>query len=312
MTLLKSKSAARDAGGTQTRVRAQQPIRWRAQIAAYLFLLPALALFAIFAWYPILNSIIMSFQNVSLNAESTWIGFRNYERMFADPVFISSWRNSFEFAILSILIGFFVPVLVGILVNEMKLAKGFFRVVYFLPSVIPALIAILVWKLIYAPSGGLLNAFIAALGGTGQNWLFNPALVKPSILIIMTWGGFGGTMLIYLASLQDLPVELYEAAEIDGATPWQRIRHITLPFLRPTMLVLLIVQVLGIVQIFLEPFVLTEGGPGQATTTPVLTLYRKAFLNGEYGLASAWSVLLMVVLGIISILYLRATRSQNS
>jgi multiple sugar transport system permease protein len=310
MTLLNSKPAA--AIDAPPRARTRQPIRWRAQIAAYLFLLPALALFAIFAWYPILNSVIMSFQDVSLNAESTWIGFRNYERMFADPVFVSSWRNSFEFAVLSILIGFFIPVLVGILVNEMKLAKGFFRVVYFLPSVIPALIAILVWKLIYAPSGGLLNSFITALGGTGQNWLFNPALVKPSILIIMTWGGFGGTMLIYLASLQDLPVELYEAAEIDGATPWQRIRHITLPFLRPTMIVLLIVQVLGIVQIFLEPFVLTEGGPGQATTTPVLTLYRKAFLNGEYGLASAWSVLLMVVLGVISILYLRATRSQSN
>jgi multiple sugar transport system permease protein len=299
---------------TQTLARRQswwQRINWQEQAVAYLFLLPALGAFTAFAWWPILNSVIMSFQDVSLidASQSTWVGFENYERMFADPTFQASWRNSLEFAVLSILIGFFVPVLVAILVNEMRQAKGFFRVVYFLPSVIPPLIAILVWRLIYSPlPGGLLNTLVMDLGLDRQGWLQDTVLVKPSILVIMTWGGFGGTMLIYLATLQDLPVELYEAAEIDGARPFQRMWHITIPHLRSTMLVLLIVQVLGIVQIFIEPLVLTQGGPGQATMTPVFTLYRKGFLNGDYGLASAWSVLLMVVLGIMSIIYLRVTR----
>jgi multiple sugar transport system permease protein len=280
-------------------------------VTAYLFLLPALLAFGVFAWWPILNSVVMSFQDVNLTdaSQSTWIGLRNYERMFVDPTFVASWRNSFEFAFLSVIIGFFVPVLVAILVNEMRLARGFFRVVYFLPTVIPPLIGILVWQLIYSPQpGGLLNQFVMELGGARQGWLQDPVLVKPSILIIMTWGGFGATMLIYLAALQDLPVELYEAAEIDGASLWQRVRYITLPHLRSTMLVLLIVQVLGIVQIFIEPLVLTEGGPGQATMTPVFTLYRKGFLSGDYGLAAAWSVLLMVVLGVLSIIYLRVAR----
>ncbi|MGQ9888408.1 MAG: carbohydrate ABC transporter permease [Aggregatilineales bacterium] len=286
-------------------------IDWSQQIPAYLFLLPALVSFTVFAWFPILNSVVMSFQSVNLvdASRSTWVGLRNYERMFADPTFAASWINSLEFTVLSIIIGFFVPVVVAVLVNEMRYARGFFRVVYFLPSVIPPLIGLLVWRLIYSPNpGGLLNSLVAALGIAPQQWLQNPTLVKPSILVIMTWGGFGGTMLIYLATLQDLPVELYEAAEIDGASIWQRGVHIVLPHLRSTMLVLLIVQVLGLVQIFIEPLVLTQGGPGQATMTPVFTLYRKGFLNGDYGLAAAWSVLLMIVLGVISFIYLRVAR----
>ena len=297
--------------GARAAPRRRWHIRWRDQIPAYLFLLPALIVFTLFAWWPILNSVIMSFQQVNLMdaGASEWVGWRNFERMFVDPTFVASWRNSFEFAFLSIVIGFFVPVFVAILVNEMRAARSFFRIVYFLPSVIPPLIGILVWKLIYSPQpGGLLNQFVISLGGLRQGWLQDTALVKPSILVIMTWGGFGATMLIYLATLQDLPIELYEAAEIDGATPWQRVLNITLPHLRSTMLVLLIVQVLGIVQIFMEPLVLTQGGPGQATMTPVFTLYRKGFLNGDYGLAAAWSVLLMVVLGVMSLIYLRTTR----
>ncbi len=308
MNVFKAQVPAAEAS---SRVRRWQ-INWQQQITAYAFLLPAILAFAAFAWWPIFNSILMSFQQVNLvdASKSSWVGFKNFERMFLDPTFAASWRNSFEFAILSIIIGFFIPVLVGILVNEMRWAKGFFRVVYFLPSVIPPLIAILVWRLIYSPQpGGLLNQIVIGLGGRSQDWLFNTSLTKPSMLIIMTWGGFGATMLIYLATLQDLPIELYEAAEIDGASVWQRIWHITLPHLRSTMLVMMIVQVLGIVQIFLEPFVLTKGGPGQATMTPVFTLYRKGFLNGDYGLAAAWSVLLMIVLGFLSIIYLRLTRS---
>jgi multiple sugar transport system permease protein len=293
----------------------RRSIHWGQQGVAYLFLLPAIVAFAIFAWYPILNSVIMSFQQVNLldASKSTWIGFKNFERMFADPTFVASWRNSLQFAALSVLIGYFLPIIVAIFVNEVRHAKGFFRIVYFLPSVIPPLIALLVWRLIFSPDpNGFLNDLIVSLGGKPQQWLQNPALVKPSILVIMTWGGFGGTMLIYLAALQDLSAELYEAAEIDGASVWHRIRHITLPHLRPTMLVLLIIQILGLVQIFIEPLVLTEGGPGQATMTPVFTLYRKGFLNGDFGLAAAWSVLLMIVLGLISIVYLRVTRSVNA
>ncbi|NDJ86649.1 MAG: sugar ABC transporter permease, partial [Chloroflexi bacterium] len=200
-----------------------------------------------------------------------------------------------------------VPVLVAILGNEMRLAKGFFRLVYFLPTVIPAVIALLVWQQIYWIEGGYLNQIMLKLDYGIQQWLQDPELVKPSILVIMTWGGFGATTLLYLAALQDLPVELYEAAEIDGASMFDRVRYITLPHLQPAMLVLLILQIIGVVQIFLEPFVLTEGGPGDETKTPVFIIYQKAFGNYQFGLGAAWSVLLIGILAIFSFVYLRVS-----
>lgn len=296
----------REAGGYR-----QRRVNWQGQISAYIFLLPALVLFTLFAWFPILRSILLSFQDIQLGGESTWVGLRNYRNMLLDPAFEAAWRNSFEFAALSVVMGFFVPVLVAILVNEMRIARGFFRLVYFLPTVIPAVIALLVWRELYKIEGGYLNTLMVQLGFARQTWLQDPEIVKPAILVIMTWGGFGATMLLYLAALQDLPVELYEAAEIDGASISGRIRHITLPHLRPTMLVLLILQVIGVVQIFIEPFVLTQGGPGQVTTTPVLKIYEKAFTNFNFGLASAWSVLLIVLLAIFSLIYLRVSKLMS-
>jgi multiple sugar transport system permease protein len=286
-------------------------------LVAYAFLAPALIVFALFAWWPIVNSFLLSFQKVKLQdlTGGEWVGLRNFERMVADPVFEVSWRNSVEFTVLSVLIGFFVPVIIAILVQEMRVAKAYFRLVYFLPTVIPPLIANLVWKRIYEPEGGLLNSFLWSLGiGSRADptaWLQEPALVKPSMLIIMTWAGFGGTMLIYLAALQDVPVVLYEAAEIDGASILHRIRYITIPHMLPQMLVMLILQIIGVMQLFLEPFVLTAGGPANRTVTPVLTMYRKAFLNGDIGLASAWSVMMVIVLAIFSAVYLRVSRSAD-
>lgn len=285
------------------------------QLVAYVFLAPALILFLLFAWWPIINSVLLSFQRVRLQGGGEWIGMRNFERMVADPVFGIAWRNAFEFTILSLLIGFLVPVILAIFVQEMRVAKSFFRLAYFLPTVIPPLIANLVWKTMYEPEGGLLNSFLWAVGITRPEqpilWLQNTATVKPAMVIIMTWAGFGGTLLIYLAALQDLPVERYEAAELDGASVWQRIRYITFPHLLPQMLVMMILQVIGVMQVFLEPFVLTAGGPANQTVTPVLTIYRKAFLNGDFGLASAWSVMMILVLGVFSAIYLRVSRSTG-
>lgn len=283
-------------------------IRWSEQGSAYLFLLPALFIFGLFAWFPILRTIIFSFQNVSLNGESTWIGLDNFQTMFIDPAFGIAWRNSFLFASLSIGMGFFVPIFVAIMVNEIRRAKGFFRLVYFLPTVIPATVALLIWRLIYAPDNGFLNAILRLVGISPQAWLQDPRLVKPALILILTWANFGTTLLIYLAALHDLPSEYYEAAELAGANPFQRILHITLPHLYQTMVTTFVLQIIFVVQIFTEPFLLTNGGPANSTLTPVLVIYRKAFDNGNFGLASAWSVSLLVILGVFSIVYLKITR----
>jgi multiple sugar transport system permease protein len=225
--------------------------------------------------------------------------------MLKDPAFGLAWSNSLQFAIISVLIGFFIPIFVSIMVNEMRQAKGFFRLVYFLPTVIPISVSILIWRMIYSGDNGLLNAVLGQFGVASQSWLQNAGLVKPAIVVLLTWANFGSTLLIYLAAIHDIPTEYYEAAELDGANPAQRIWFITLPHLVPTMIITFMLQVIFVVQIFTEPFLLTQGGPGQATITPVLMIYRKAFLNNDFGLASAWSMSLIIVLSIFSAIYLR-------
>lgn len=293
---------------SRRRVKGWQRPRWSEQIPAYLFLAPALIVFGLFAWYPILQTVIFSFQKVNLIGDSTWVGLNNIQRMLKDPAFGIAWRNSAEFALLSIAMGFFIPIFVAIMVNEMRRAKAFFRLVYFLPTVIPISVSILIWRMIYAGDNGLLNAVLGQFGATPRSWLQNASLVKPSIIALLTWANFGSTVLIYLAALHDIPTEYYEAAELDGSNALQRIRFITMPHLYPTMVVTFMLQVIAVVQIFTEPFLLTQGGPGQATITPVLMVYRKAFLSNDFGLASAWSLSLIIVLSVFSAIYLRVSR----
>lgn len=273
------------------------------QITAYLFLLPALIVFGVFAWYPMLRSIQMSFFDVSLTSESTWVGLKNFELMTRDPVFDIAWRNSLEFASWSLLLGFLLPVALSILIREMRIGKGLFRVVYFLPTVVPAAVAVIIWRFIYDPDGGFANELLALFGIARQTWLQDIGLAKPSLVLVMTWAGFGTTTLIYLASLQDISQELYEAAELDGATPWQRIRHIAIPHLIPVMSLMFLLQVIAVVQVFTEPFLLTAGGPGRETLTPAMHIYNRAFIRFDLGYASAWSVTMILILAGFSIVY---------
>lgn len=286
--------------------RSAQPrrrIRMREQVPAWLFLLPAIVIFGYFTWYPMLVTVGFSFQRVSLTGETSWIGLDNYRRMFADPLFYISWRNIGQFAMLSVGLGFLFPVVIALMVNEMRRINGFFRLVYYLPTLIPVTVALLVWRQIYAPEGGVLNSLLALFGVEPQLWLQNPSLAKLAMVFIMTWAGAGGTILIYLAALQEVPLEIYEAAEIDGFSPWQRVRYIALPNLTSKMMVLLVLQVIFVVQVFTEPFLLTQGGPANSTVTPVLSSYRIAFAQNDFGLASAWSMSLLVVLSVFSLIY---------
>lgn len=305
ITAKPSRSAAAPARRTL-----RQKLHLSDQISAYLFLLPALFVFGLFAWFPIVKTIVFSFQKVNLMGESTWVGFSNFQRMLADPSFKIAWGNSITFALLSVGMGFVIPVGAAILVNEMRRGKVLFRLVYFLPTVIPITISILIWRLIYATDGGVLNSALVAIGAQPQSWLQDPRLVKPAIIVLLTWANFGSTLLIYLASLQDVPTDQYESAEIEGATPFERIRYITLPYLVPTMLITFVLQVIFVVQIFTEPFLMTQGGPNNATLTPVLIIYRKAFLDGDFGVASAWSFSLIVILSIFSVVYLKFSRQS--
>ena len=281
------------------------------QFYAYLFLLPALLIFSVFSWNPIITTILYSFQKVGLRGPTGWVGFSNYVRMFGNPIFPIAWMNVFEFIILSILFGFIVPIILALMINEMRHFGSIFQIITYIPTLIPIAVALLVWRLIYAPEGGAVNGFLKLLHLPQQLWLQDPHFVKFSLIIIMTWLGAGGSILIYLAALKEINPEIYEAAELDGVSPWQRIIHLALPLLKSRMAIMLVLQVIAVAQVFTEPFILTTGGPGNSTVTPVLQVYRTAFENSDFGLASAWSVSLLVVLGTFSALYVWLTRKNE-
>lgn len=276
----------------------------------YLFLLPALLIFTTFCWYPIVRGFVVSFQKYDLLNPPQWVGWDNFRFVLSDPVFPVVWRNTVQYTLLGLLVGYLAPVALAAAVNEMVRGKSFFRLAFYLPVILPPMVAVLLWKWFYDQDTGLFNAILAGLGLPGQPWLLSPKTAMLSLVVQSTWAYAGGTMLLYLAALQGIPAHLYDAAEIDGAGFWGRLRHITLPQMQPIMLIMLVLQVIGTMQFFTEPFVMTNGGPANATLSVVMLLYRYAFRDYNFGAAAALGLLLFFVLVAFSLLYLRLTRKS--
>ncbi len=273
----------------------------------YLFLLPALLIFALFVWYPIVLGFIMSFQSIDMINPPTWVGWSNFQHVIADPLFVVAWRNTFLFTGYALLFGYCIPVILALLVNEMRHGKGYFRLAFYLPVMLPPIVTVFLWRWIYNPDDGLLNALLNLIGLQPGLWLENPATALPSLVVVATWSAAGSTILIYLAALQGVSATLYEAAELDGANLWDRLWHVTLPAIRPVMLLMLILQVINTMQVFTEPFTITSGGPQNATLTVLLQIYNYAFQQGDFGDASALGVLLFLVLAVFALVYMRFT-----
>ena len=277
--------------------------------AGLLFLLPALILFGLFVWYPIVYGFVLSLQDNSLfGGSGSWVGLRNFQRVVSDPSFVIAWGNTVKFALYGLLFGYAIPVLLALAINEVRYGKAYFRLAFYLPVIIPPLVTVFLWGYMYRPDGGLLNGLLSLIGIGKQLWLQSPNTALQSLVVITTWANAGGTMLIYLAALQSIPADLYEAAELDGAGILKRIWHVTLPQIRGIMLIMLILQIIATIQIFIEPFALTNGGPVNATTTIVLLIYNYAFLNVDLGAASALGVILFLVLVAFSLGYFGVTR----
>lgn len=287
-------------------------INWRKQVTAYLFLLPALAAFTLVTWYPILSTIIYSFQKVNVAGVQGWVGFSNYVRMFGNPIFYTAWKNTLVYVVLSLIMGAMVPIILALIINEMRGLSTFFQTIVYLPTLIPIAVGLIVWRQIYAPTGGILNSVLKMINIEPQLWLQDPLLAKPALIVIMTWIGAGGATLLYLYALREIPPDIFEAAELDGFTVFQRIRYIALPLLRSRIQIMLVLQIITVAQVFTEPFVLTNGGPASSTTSPVLEIYNIAFTRTDFGLASAWGVSMLVALSIFSVLYVIFTREDLS
>lgn len=280
--------------------------------AAIVFALPALVAFGYFAWGPIVRGLLMSWQRTNLVDPATWVGWSNFEFVLQNPVLGQAVLNTLWFVVLSVVLGFPVPLALSVLISELR-HRQLYLVLVFLPVVIPPVVGILLWKVFYDPSAqGLFNQILGVVGIGPLPWLNDPGMAMPALVIESIWAASGSTVVIYVAALASVRTELYEAAELDGAGLLRRVVSVTLPQLRGVILVLLLLQLLGVSQVFAEPYLFTGGGPNNATVTVMLLIYRYAFVSGDFGAASALSVLLAAVLGLASFAYLRATRRWSA
>lgn len=292
--------------------------RWvrRGGLSALVLALPLILIFGVFSWWPIVRAAIMSVQQTNLVAPARFVGLENFQNVLADPLLPTAIGNTAWFALLALLFGYPLPLIIAVVMSELRRAKGLFSALVYLPVIVPPVVAVLLWKFFYdASPTGVFNTVLGWVGIPPQPWLQDAGTAMPSLVLEATWAAAGGTVIIYLAALLGVPPELYDAAEVDGARIWRKIWHVTLPQLRGVLFITLILQVIGTAQVFLEPYLFTGGGPNHATTTILLMIYDYAFgssTGGDYGSATALSLMLAVVLGALSVVYFRLTRRWSS
>ncbi|MDG4760938.1 sugar ABC transporter permease [Micromonospora sp. WMMD710] len=273
----------------------------------------AVLCFVVFSWYPMVRGIVMSFQRTR-RGETTWVGWDNYSRILADPSFWPAWQNTLYFTVLALVVGYAVPFCVAILLNEFRHAKGYLRILVYLPVMLPPASALYLFKFYaYDPSdAGLFNAILKALHLPTSQWMQSPDMTMPAMVIASTWMNMGGAVLIYLASLQSIPGELYEAAELDGAGIWRRIRHVTIPQTRLILALLAMIQIVATMQLFIEPLILANGaGAEDSATTVAYLIYQHGFFQNDLNGAAALGVIMLVVLAGFSAVYLRLSAKQD-
>lgn len=280
--------------------------------AALVFALPAIIVFAYFSWGPIIRGSVMAFQKTNF-AVSEWVGWVNITYVLSDPLLPTAIGNTFLFVVLGMLIGFPVPLFLAVFMAELRRGRRWFNLLSYLPVVVPPVVAIMLWKTFYAPSaGGAFNTVLGWFGIPSIGWLDSTTWAMPAMVLEATWAGAGATVIIYIAAMTSVRVELYEAAELDGAGILRKICHVTLPQLRGLLLVMILLQLIGTIQVFAEPFLFTGGGPGNSTMTVLLMVYNYAFVSQDFGAAAALSVLLALFLGLLSAVYVWVTKKWST
>ena len=267
----------------------------------YLYALPWFIGFTVFTAGPIIASFLLSFTNWDLIRPAEWIGFGNYNMLLEDPLFWQSLKVTSIYALFSVPLGILGGLAIAVLMNQKIKGLSVFRTIYYLPAVVSGVAVSLLWSWIFNPDFGVLNYLLSLIGINGPGWIYDEKWALPSLIIMSLWG-VGGGMVIYLAGLQGVPTELYEAAIIDGASSWRRFWSITIPMISPVIFFQLIMGIIGSFQIFTQAYIMTGGGPNNATLFYVLYLYRNAFQWFKMGYASALAWVLFIVILILTII----------
>ncbi|MCX6048999.1 MAG: sugar ABC transporter permease [Chloroflexi bacterium] len=275
---------------------------WKRNLTGYLFFSPWLLGMLLFNIIPIILAIYYSLTEYTVLQSPRWIGLGNYREMFmVDELFWKALYNTIYFAVFSVPLSLMLALILAMLLNSRVPGQSFFRATFFLPSIVPAVAASVVWAWILHPEYGLVNDMLAKVGIPGPPWLTSEVWSKPAFILMSLWG-IGPTAIIFLAGLQDIPQHLYEAAEIDGANVWQRIRNVTLPLLTPTIFFNLVIGMIGAFQVFTQAYIVSAGGPLWSTLFYVLYLYNQGFQYFKMGYASALAIVLFVIILVLTVI----------
>jgi multiple sugar transport system permease protein len=284
--------------------------------AAWAFLAPALVLITVFFAIPVIAAFLLGFTDFDIYAlaDTSTVritGLANYTTLLSSPLFWQALRNTAEFALIGGPVSIMVSLAAALLVNAKATRfKPFFRSVLFMPFVTTLVAVAIVWRYLYHPQYGLLNWMLGLVGLAPVDWLGNPTFAMPAIMLVAIWKGFGYNMLVFIAGLQNIPEDLYEAARLDGASAWQQFRHVTLPMLRPTLFFVTVITMVGFFQLFAEPYVMTQGGPLRSTTSLVLLMYEEGFRWWRMGYAAAVAVVLFLVILAFTLVQRRLQRES--
>lgn len=271
----------------------------------YFFISPWLMGFLFLTLGPMLASIVLSFSRWNIITPPEWVGLGNYKEMVYDPLFWKSLGVTSTFVFSSVLLRLAASLMVAMLLNQKVKAIGLFRTIFYLPTILPIVAASMLWKWIFFPNG-LLNFFVTKLGFPPQEWLTNEKLALPSLILMSFWG-FGASMIIFLAGLQGIPQYLYEAAQIDGAGWWSKFWNVTFPMLSPVIFFNLVMGFIGSFKVFTPGYLITDGGPHYATLFYVLYLFRNAFEYFNLGYASALAWILFIIIMVFTLVIVKSS-----
>jgi len=278
----------------------------REAIYGYVFISPWLGGFLVLTLGPMVAALVISFYRTDFLTTTYWVGLKWWGSLLTDQLVHKAFINTFYFAAVSVPAKTVMALMIAVLLNQGIRGQSFWRTVYYLPSVVSGVAVSILFAWLYHPDVGLINTLLRYVGIHGPAWLQDDLWAMPSMILMSLWGA-GAPMIIYLAGMRGIPTVLYEAAQIDGAGPIRRFFSITIPMLSPTILFNLVMNLIGSWQVFTQAYVMTEGGPNNATLTMVLHIYRTAFSNGYFGYASAQAWGLFIVVLALVLLALRST-----
>jgi len=285
--------------GSHLPVQATRRRRWRIQ--PYLFLLPSLVFLGTFTYYPVLSSLEMSLQQLSpVTHRFAFVGVANYAELARDPIFGQVLKNSAEFLIGTVPVTVALALALAVALSRTRALTTAFRTAFFYPALLPLVGAAAIWLFVYTPGYGLIDVYLRGLVPPGVGWLSSPVYALPAVIVMTIWKNAGYYMLFYLAGLQTISAELYEAARLEGASSWQQFRQITFPLLGPTTLFVLVIASINAFQSVDQIFVMTSGGPDNTTNLLLFYTYQVAFMFFNFGKAAALTVFLLATLMLIA------------